>query len=815
MDHLNSSPHVPERAHSVESRLSQDVHAAPIRLLAFGLAGSIAQVVESLLPVEIMVSPDEAALSAGLTEPDLKLLVIVSTDMGVHYEAILRRIRQDFPANALPVVYGLGLGTDDALMRRLVHDLGVRKLLGSPFDAWTLAAALAPILDVPLPAPADRFASAVAVKDDIVEGFIRSASKQMSVLQDTVAKLMESGAPRERRIEAADIAYRLAAALHTQKMNRGSTALREAAGLLSPESALDGSQLVRLCNLVMDAEEVLRLSDPRSTPIWSHADPPLILLLTSRHDLTELVEQAFPGRVWSIDPRDGTPASRAAVSPLLTVVDFLSDVPGELLMKALEDSSRSVPPNPVLVLADLRGTIGRIQVARLGARGLVSEPDLLHAIKDGLRLLDLAAPKTLVVDDEASTLEALAGALSSAGLQVVTLSDPLEFIHALNRHQPDVVVLDAQMPFMDGLDLIKWMRADPAWKSLPAIALIPTPAECHRALALQAGADDFIAKPVGSLELITRTRHWMEVSVRHRSHVVQRATPMGDVEGADETIKRLLSLARREGLPLSLVALDVDELATINARYGVVHGNALLQRLEKTLLKALRYEDVVVRLGGDEFVLALVGAKKEDAAFRVQFLLRQFRDAAVSEGEDTLHPGVTGAVAEYPGDGADLATLYKALDRALSVAKTNGGNQIMVAAEGPAVPMMTEVYDVVVVDGDQGVTDLLERALRTKKYRSRVYRTGEEALAELLDGHITVRARTIVVDLDLPGMDGLAVLRSLAEHGIVRRSRILVLSDRSTEEDVLASFEYGAFDHIAKPFSLPVLMQRILRALRG
>ncbi len=164
------------------------------------------------------------------------------------------------------------------------------------------------------------------------------------------------------------------------------------------------------------------------------------------------------------------------------------------------------------------------------------------------------------------------------------------------------------MPFVDGLDLIKWMRADPTWKSLPVIALTPTPVEAHRALALDAGANDFIAKPVGSLELITRARHWMEVSALHRSHVVQgqRATSIGGGESADETIKRLLSIARREGLPLSLVALDVDELATINGQYGVVHGNALLQRLEKTLLKALCYEDVVVRLGGDEFVLALV-----------------------------------------------------------------------------------------------------------------------------------------------------------------------------------------------------------------
>jgi len=71
-----------------------------------------------------------------------------------------------------------------------------------------------------------------------------------------------------------------------------------------------------------------------------------------------------------------------------------------------------------------------------------------------------------------------------------------------------------------------------------------------------------------------------------------------------------------------------------------------------------------------------------------------------------------------------------------------------------------------------------------------------------------------VLDVDLPGLDGLSVLRRLARDDVLADTRVIMLTARSGEAEVLEALELGAFDHVAKPFSVPVLMQRIRRALR-
>jgi DNA-binding response OmpR family regulator len=65
----------------------------------------------------------------------------------------------------------------------------------------------------------------------------------------------------------------------------------------------------------------------------------------------------------------------------------------------------------------------------------------------------------------------------------------------------------------------------------------------------------------------------------------------------------------------------------------------------------------------------------------------------------------------------------------------------------------------------------------------------------------------------LPGLDGLSVLRKLAEAGVLRSTRVIMLTLRSSDAEVLEALELGAFDHVAKPFSVPVLLHRIARAL--
>ncbi len=124
-----------------------------------------------------------------------------------------------------------------------------------------------------------------------------------------------------------------------------------------------------------------------------------------------------------------------------------------------------------------------------------------------------------------------------------------------------------------------------------------------------------------------------------------------------------------------------------------------------------------------------------------------------------------------------------------------------------------EEYDVVIVDDDAVLVELLTHALASRGYRTLSIGDGASAAKRLCGAAPEVRARVIVLDVGLPGQDGFTVLRLLNRDGITRNSRVIMLTLRSTEREVVEALELGAVDHVAKPFSIPVLMQRIRRAV--
>lgn len=137
------------------------------------------------------------------------------------------------------------------------------------------------------------------------------------------------------------------------------------------------------------------------------------------------------------------------------------------------------------------------------------------------------------------------------------------------------------------------------------------------------------------------------------------------------------------------------------------------------------------------------------------------------------------------------------------------------AGMGPYAPSGTRDadVDVLIVDDDAMLVELLGHALQSRGYSSRVIRDGTSAMELLTGEKPALRGHVIVLDVGLPEHDGLAILRALARDGLTKSSRVIMLTARSLESEVLQALDLGAFDHVAKPFSVPVLMHRIRRAL--
>jgi diguanylate cyclase (GGDEF)-like protein len=285
---------------------------------------------------------------------------------------------------------------------------------------------------------------------------------------------------------------------------------------------------------------------------------------------------------------------------------------------------------------------------------------------------------------------------------------------------------------------------------------------------------------------------------------------------SEELMGQLLHLAARQGQPLSLAVVDLDHFKQVNDRFGHGVGDEVLRRVARLLERSFRAEDVVARWGGEEFVVAMFGMDRDDGVQRIAELLEVLRgEPFESGGPEPFRVTFSGGVAQFPMDGADLGTLYRAADAALYQAKEAGRDRVLPTGWTGEQPGAAEHVDVLVVEDDHTLARLLLHALATRGYRSRWIEDGGEAAEQLTGSRPRLRARVVLMDVDLPGMDGHALLRTLARERVLERTRVIVLTVRSHEAEVVQALEEGAFDHVAKPFSVPILLQRVRRAMRA
>jgi DNA-binding response OmpR family regulator len=115
-------------------------------------------------------------------------------------------------------------------------------------------------------------------------------------------------------------------------------------------------------------------------------------------------------------------------------------------------------------------------------------------------------PKVLVVDDEPDAVELIQFNLKAAGFQVLAAADGKEALARARRELPDVILLDLMLPEVDGLEVCKILRRDPATAGIPILMLTARAAEIDRVLGLELGADDYVTKPFSPRELVLRVK---------------------------------------------------------------------------------------------------------------------------------------------------------------------------------------------------------------------------------------------------------------------------------------------------------------------
>ena len=271
-----------------------------------------------------------------------------------------------------------------------------------------------------------------------------------------------------------------------------------------------------------------------------------------------------------------------------------------------------------------------------------------------------------------------------------------EGLHKARTLQPDLIILDLNMPDVNGFELCQRLQADPHTALIPIIFLTADDDVAAKVKGLDLGAVDYVTKPFNAAELrarfraVLRTKRYQDLLTTHAQ--VDALTGLWNRAYFNQQLSKIIPTARYGGHRASLALLDLDHFKTINDKYGHPFGDRVLQVVGESLAASLRSADIACRYGGEEFVIILNKASLHGGLAAAQRMRERLAALDLrTKGDRVRITASFGVVCtDQFLDPAKLtaAELIDAADRALYMAKFAGRDRVCLAA--PPCQLQTE-----------------------------------------------------------------------------------------------------------------------------
>lgn len=295
-------------------------------------------------------------------------------------------------------------------------------------------------------------------------------------------------------------------------------------------------------------------------------------------------------------------------------------------------------------------------------------------------------PQTvLVIDDSQEIHELLALWLAPEGLELAFAATASEGMNLAQSRNPDLVLLDIDLPQRDGFDLCRELKSDRGTADTPVIFLSGSSETVDKVKGLDLGAVDYVTKPFDPPELQARVRAALRTKRLH-DLLAQRArvdglTGLHNRAYFDGRLRSELASGLMHRMSLSLLMLDVDHFKRFNDTCGHPFGDRVLQMVGELLSQMVGAEGIACRYGGEEFGIILPGYSLEQGLATGEAIRRAAENllliSPVGPEQLTLSGGLA-CTDEWPSQGPPGADeLIETADRALYVAKTSGRNRIV------------------------------------------------------------------------------------------------------------------------------------------
>jgi diguanylate cyclase (GGDEF)-like protein len=303
------------------------------------------------------------------------------------------------------------------------------------------------------------------------------------------------------------------------------------------------------------------------------------------------------------------------------------------------------------------------------------------------------APTTgriLVVDDNQDNVEIISTRLSFRGYDVAAAANGLQALEEVRAQPPDLILLDLMLPDIDGYEISRRIKGDPRLPFIPIILVTARDSTQDKVAGLDAGADDYLTKPINFPELEARVRSMLRIKrlqdeLEEKNRALEQLSVSDGLTGLfnHRHIHGLLhdefERALRSGHPLTVAMFDFDHFKSVNDTYGHPVGDRVLLQMADILRRTAREIDRIGRYGGEEFMVILPETGIEDGAIFVERVRREVARHPFDVGRDKpIHMTLSAGVATFPHElVADKETLVRLADEALYAAKAAGRDRIV------------------------------------------------------------------------------------------------------------------------------------------
>jgi two-component system cell cycle response regulator len=330
----------------------------------------------------------------------------------------------------------------------------------------------------------------------------------------------------------------------------------------------------------------------------------------------------------------------------------------------------------------------------------------------------------LIVDDHPDNVDLLRDRLEARGYATIVARDGEEALRAAGALDgplapdaiPDLILLDVMLPKVDGREVARRIKADRSLPFMPIIMQTALDSTESKVEGLDAGADDYITKPINFAELEARLRSWLRIKslqdeVERQSREILRIsqtdalTEIDNRRYLEERLREAFEHAKRMHEPFACLMCDLDLFKSVNDNHGHQAGDVVLKQLAQLLRSEAREIDRVGRYGGEEFMLILPGTSAEAAMRFADRVRNAVAQRTFSFDGGSVQRTISCGVAGWPHPRiSHVDELVRAADDALYVAKETGRNRV-VRYDSPEFTIHAKTSGHQADDGDERRTE--------------------------------------------------------------------------------------------------------------